>query len=128
MGGRAAGAARHRHPDAGQASVPVRELYASPKVTQKLLDDSQLDIAEWLVEKCAQRFARKEGAAFIAGDGILKPRGLLTYPTAAEGDDTRAWGTFEHVNTGTAGGFGSAPAGSDKLIDLVYSLLISAEN
>lgn len=112
-------------PTLGKLTVPVHEVYAMPKVTQKLLDDSQLDIAEWLVEKCSQRFARKEGAAFIAGDGILKPRGLLTYPTAAEGDDIRAWGTFEHINTGTAGGFGSPPAGSDKLIDLVYSLKVA---
>ena len=112
-------------PTLGKLSVPVHEVYAMPKVTQKLLDDSELDVADWLVTKCAQRFARKEGAAFVLGDGMLKPRGLLTYPTAAEGDGTRAWGTFEHINTGTAGGFGSAPAGSDKLIDLVYSLKVA---
>jgi len=111
-------------PTLGKLSVPVHELYAAPKVTQKLLDDSQLDIAAWLVEKCAQRFARKEGAAFVTGDGIQKPRGLLTYPTAATPDATRAWGTFEHVNTGTAGGWGAAPAGSDKLIDLAYALKV----
>ncbi|WP_454268619.1 phage major capsid protein [Roseovarius sp. MBR-51] len=107
-------------PKLGVLSVPVHEMYAMPKITQKLLDDSELDLASWLVEKCAMRFARKEGAAFIGGDGILKPRGLLSYTTAATPDATRAWGTIEHINTGTSGGFGAA--GGDVLIDFAYSL------
>jgi len=108
-------------PQLGKLTVPVHELYAMPKVTQRLLDDSSLNLAAWLVAKCGQQFARKEGQAFITGDGILKPRGLLTYPTAAQDDDARPWGTIEHVASGADGAFGEADA-ADKLVDLVYAL------
>lgn len=109
-------------PQLGKWSIPVHEIYAMPKTTQKLLDDSMFDIEGWLAGKTADKFARVENAAFLTGDGVGKPRGLLTYTTAATADASRAWGQFQHVNTGTSGGFGTAPAGSDALIDLVFSL------
>lgn len=112
-------------PQIGVLNIPVHEVYAMPKVTQKLLDDSELDLAQWLVEKCSMRFARKEGAAFVNGDGALKPRGFLTYPTAATGDASRAWGTLEHVNTGVSANFDTGTAATDKLIDLVYKLKVA---
>lgn len=106
----------------GKWEIPVHEMYAFPQVTQKLLDDSMFDIEAWLADKTADKFTRTENAAFLNGDGVLKPKGLLTYPTAATADASRAWGTFEHVGTGTSGGFGTAPNGSDKMIDLVYKV------
>jgi len=109
-------------PQLGKWEIPVHEIYAFPQVTQKLLDDSMFDIEGWLSEKVSDKFTRVENAAFLTGDGVLKPKGLLAYPTAATADATRPWGTFEHVGTGTSGGFGTAPNGSDKLIDLVYAV------
>lgn len=109
-------------PQLGKWEIPVHEIYAFPMVTQKLLDDSMFDIEAWLAEKTSDKFTRTENAAFISGDGVLKPRGLLDYSTAATTDATRAWGTFEHIATGTNGGFGATTNGTDKLIDLVYSV------
>jgi len=109
-------------PQLGKWEIPVHEMYAFPQATQKLLDDSMFDIEAWLADKTADKFIRTENAAFLTGDGALKPRGLLTYPTAATADATRAWGTFQHVLTGTDGTFGSTTNGTDKLIDLVYSV------
>lgn len=109
-------------PPTGMWKIPVHEQYAEPQATQKMLDDSVRDFEGWLSRKVADKFARVENAAFITGNGVGKPRGLLTYPTAATADASRAWGTFEHVATGTSGGFGTAPNGSDKLIDLVHKL------
>lgn len=109
-------------PQLGKWEIPVHELYAFPQVTQKLLDDSMFDIEAWLAEKTSDKFIRTENAAFLNGDGVLKPRGLLTYDTAATADATRAWGIFQHVLTGTDGTFGSTTNGTDKLIDLVYSV------
>lgn len=109
-------------PTLGKWEIPVHELYAFPKTTQKLLDDSMFDIEAWLAGKVADKFIRTENAAFLNGDGVLKPRGLLTYPTAVTADATRAWGTFQHVLTGTDGTFGTTTNGTDKLIDLVYSV------
>jgi HK97 family phage major capsid protein len=107
-------------PGLAKWSIPVHEIFAQPKSTQKLLDDSMFDIEAWLSGKVADKFARTENAAFVVGDGILKPKGLFTYPTVATADATRAWGSFEHINTGTSAGFGSAANGSDKLIDLSF--------
>ena len=64
--------------------IRVHELYAQPKATQKLIDDSNVDIETWLATKAADIFARKEDDVFINGDGIGKPRGILTYSDVIE--------------------------------------------
>lgn len=115
-------------PKIGKWSIPVHEIYAQPKVTQKLIDDSAWNIEQWLADKVSDRFARVENAAFVTGNGALKPRGLWTYPTAATADATRPWGTFEHINTGASGAFAAAPGGSDILIDLVFALKAAYRN
>ena len=68
--------------------------------------------------KVSDKFARVEGTAYTDGDGVGKARGLFSYATAATGDDTRAWGTFEHVVTGTNGAFNTTTK-SDPIIDLI---------
>lgn len=103
-------------------NVPLHEIYANIPVTQRLLDDSQFDIAGWVAERIGEKFARSVGAALVKGDGIQKPRGLLSYPTSTDPDATRPWGTIQHINTGAAGAFDTPPAGGDKILDLVYSL------
>jgi HK97 family phage major capsid protein len=105
----------------GRVRIAVFELHAQPKATQKLLDDANLNVEEWLTSKIAGRFSRKENSAFVNGDGITMPRGFATYPTAATADDTRTWGTLEHVATGVAGGF-AASNPSDHLIALMHRL------
>lgn len=109
-------------PKLGKFSVPAHEIYAMPKMTQKLLEDASIDLAAWLINKVGSKFGRQETAAFFTGNGVLKPRGFLTYPTAATADGSRAWGTLEHVSTNSSGTFGSTTNGTDKLIDLQASL------
>ena len=104
-------------PQVGKYRIEAHEMYAQPKVTQKLIDDAATDVEAWLAGKVADKFARVEGAAFTTGDGVGKPRGLFSYTTAATGDDTRAWGTFEHVVTGANGSFHTTKA--DPLQDLL---------
>ena len=60
--------------------ITVEEMYAEPKVTQKLLDDADFDVEGWLVNAIAKQFAKAEGDAFVNGNGVGKPRGLLTHP------------------------------------------------
>ena len=109
-------------PQIGKLRIPVHEIYAMPEATQALIDDANWDVLAWLSEKVGTQFAVTEGAAFLSGSGIGRPRGLLTYPTSATADATRNWGEFEHVVTGTSGGFGADPNGANKLIDLVHKL------
>jgi HK97 family phage major capsid protein len=109
-------------PQIAMLRIPVHEIYAMPEATQQMVDDARFDVVRWLTDKLGRQFGTAEGTAFLAGTGVGKPRGLLTYPTAATADATRAWGTLEHVATGTSGGFGADPAGANKLIDLVHAL------
>lgn len=98
-------------PQIGKKTIPVHELYAQPKATQKLIDDSSIDIESWLSEKVSEIFSRKENTAFITGDGVGKPRGILTY------DDGTDWGQIEQTNSGTSG-----VITADGIILLYYSL------
>ncbi len=109
-------------PQIGMWEIPVHELYAYPQVTQKLLEDSTIDVEAWLANKSYSKFSRKENNAFIVGNGVLKPRGLLDYTVATTADDTRAWGTFQYLYTGTSGGFGATTNGTDKILDTIFEV------
>lgn len=104
-------------PEIGMLRVPVHPQEAEPRVTQQLLDDADRDVGAFLEGKIAEAFGVAESAAFVNGDGVAKPRGLLTYPTAATADATRPWGTIEHINTGTNGNF-AASNPADVLFDV----------
>lgn len=65
-------------------SIPVHELHASPRATQKLLDDSSIDMEAWHSDKVAEKMARKEATAFVTGTGVKQPKGIMSY-TAGDG-------------------------------------------
>lgn len=98
-------------PELGRKIIPVHELFAQPKATQKLIDDSSIDIEQWLAEKLADVFSRKENTAFITGDGVGKPRGILTYANGT------SWGQIEQISSTDAG-----DVTADALIKLYYAL------
>jgi len=97
--------------------IPVMEMYAKPKATQKLLDDAEINVENWLADKVADKFARTESTAFITGTGVLQPRGILTYD-----DGTTNPGQINQVDTGVSGGFAADPNGPDALYDAIYGL------
>ncbi|WP_421621776.1 phage major capsid protein [Alkalilimnicola ehrlichii] len=66
--------------------IAVHEHYAYPSVTQQFLEDSRLDLEQWLQDKIGTRFGRQEAESFIKGDGSGKPRGILDYDTVPDGD------------------------------------------
>ena len=47
-------------------TIPLHELSALPKASQRLLDDSAFDIEAWLAGRIADKFARAEAAAFVS--------------------------------------------------------------
>lgn len=96
---------------------PTAELYANLAATQTLLDDSFVNLEDWIAGEVEEAFAGQERAAFVNGDGDDKPRGFLDYDPVAEG--SHVWGKIGHVLTGADGGFGATPV--DKLIDLIYA-------
>ncbi len=117
--GEAAARPETTSPTLSELSFPTMELYAMPAATASLLDDSAVNIDEWLAEEVRVAFAEQEGMAFVTGDGINKPKGFLTYTTVANASWT--WGNLGTIATGTAGAFPASNAG-DVLIDLVYAV------
>lgn len=105
-------------PGMGMWEIPVHELYAYPKATQKLLEDARINIEAWIAEKSTSKFSRKESSAFTNGDGVRKPRGLFNYDVVATDDATRAWGKFQFVKSGHASQVNNA----DALLDLIFEL------
>jgi len=92
-------------PTVGRWEIQAHEMYAMPKISQKLIDDAATDVEAWLAAKVADKFGRVEGTAFWSGTGVGQPRGLASYTTAATADSSRSWGQFEHVVTGASGDF-----------------------
>jgi HK97 family phage major capsid protein len=100
-------------------SIKLHELAAMPKASQRLLDDSAFDVEGWLAEKIATRFIRAEAAAFINGDGVDKPKGILLPTKVANA--SWVWGQIGYVPTGAAADFATTnPA--DCIVNLVYAL------
>ena len=77
------------------------------KVSEELLSDSVFDIEGYVSEQFGKRIGDKEEDAFLTGNGVSKPIGILHTTGGAE------------VGVTTAG---VAAITGDELIDLVYSL------
>ncbi len=100
-------------------SIRLHELAAMPKASQRILDDTAFDVEGWLATKIAQRFIRAEAAAFVNGDGVDKPRGIMLPPRVPNA--TWTWGNIGYVPSGAAADFPTvAPA--DCIVNLVYAL------
>ncbi len=106
-------------PTLAELTFPTMELYAMPSATSTLLDDSAVNIDEWIAEEVRIAFAEQEGTAFVIGDGVNKPKGFLDYTKVD--NSSWSWGNLGYVITGTAGGF-DATNPSDDLVDLIYSV------
>ncbi|MFC5385347.1 phage major capsid protein [Aquamicrobium segne] len=102
-----------------ELQFPTMELYAMPAATATLLEDTIVDLDQWISSEVEAAFAEQEGAAFVSGNGINQPKGFLDYATVDE--SAWAWGSIGYKATGVAGDF-PANDESDILIDTVYAL------
>jgi len=93
------------------------EIYANPAATQQILDDSEIDLEAWLASEVEKEFSLQEGIAFVAGNGVNKPTGFLTYAVGAANAAAHPFGAIPTTTVAAAAAFTS-----DELIDLVYSL------
>ncbi len=102
-----------------ELQFPTMELYAMPAATASLLDDSAVDLDQWIASEVEAAFAEQEGIAFVSGDGVNKPHGFLDYATVAESG--WSWGNLGYVATGVDAALPASDP-SDVLIDTVYAL------
>lgn len=99
----------------------IGTIYAQPAISQNLLEDNAFDLEGWMLEELSEAFGEGEGTAFITGNGVNKPTGILTYDTTSDADGTRADTKLQYVASGASGAF-AAVAPTDKLIKMVHSL------
>jgi len=98
-------------PQLGQWRIPTHELFANPRATQKLLDDSAVDIEAWISRKVADKFARTENLAFVNGNGVGQPRGFTTYA------DGTTRGTIERIPS-----LDAATIAAEGIYNIIYAL------
>ena len=106
-------------PTLAELAFPTMELYAMPAATSALLDDSAVNIDEWIADEVRDSFATQEGTAFVTGNGTARPKGFLDYTKVANA--SWSWGNIGYITTGAAGAFPATDPG-DRLIDLVYAV------
>lgn len=102
-----------------EVEIPVMEIYAQPTATQSLLDDSFVNIEQWLADEVQLEFAYQEGVAFISGTGNKKPQGLLSQTIAADTADL-AYGSVGYYPTGASGAFHTTTM--DPIYNMIYGL------
>ena len=97
-------------PELSKVSIKAYEMYTMPQATQQMLEDSEVNIEEYLGNCIGRAFGKLEGPGWIAGtgDSVGTPTGILT-------------GTPNYVATGRAGQW-AASAAADSLLDMVYAL------
>lgn len=106
-------------PTLAELAFPTMELYAMPAATASLLEDSVVDLDQWIASEVEAAFAEQEGTAFVTGDGSNKPKGFLDYAKVAEA--SWSWNNIGYIATGVSGDLPASDP-SDVLIDLVYAL------
>jgi HK97 family phage major capsid protein len=106
-------------PILAELQFPTMELYAMPAATQALLDDSVVNLDQWIAQEVETVFAEQETDAFINGDGVNKPKGFMAYTKVAQA--SWSWGNTGYIATGVAGAF-PATNPTDKLVDVIYAL------
>ncbi len=62
----------------GLEEIPAHEMYALVDISNQDLEDSVFDLEAELNSEFATQFAKAEGSAFVSGNAVGKPEGLLT--------------------------------------------------
>lgn len=103
-------------PELAKIHIPVHQIYAKPRVSQKLLDDASINIDQWVCDKIADKFAKIENNAFLFGSGTGQPRGILTADICEI--DKEVWGKVSTLITGSETEFATV----DDILQVVYAL------
>lgn len=99
----------------GSITIPLRELYAEPKYSNRLLADASFNLEERITFAIGRAFAAAENTGFFSGSGSKQPAGLLNATTVADAN----WvpGKVGKIEANSA-----AAISGDDIINLVHSL------
>lgn len=99
--------------------IVANTMEVEPHVDAETLQDSDIDLAADLANEAGIAFGEGEGSALLTGNGVGKPRGLLSYTIVANA--SYAWNKVGYVASGASGAF-AASNPSDALIELQHAL------
>jgi len=94
------------NPKIGLETIPTHEMTALAKVSKQDLEDTVFDLEGFLRDEFAEQFGVLEGTAFISGNAVGQPQGILTHASVSG---------FTGVTT-------SAKIVADDLISTLYAL------
>ncbi|WP_342150240.1 phage major capsid protein [Methylorubrum sp. SB2] len=103
-------------PGIGQVEIVAKKMEAEPRITMEDLQDSEFDMEAWLIRKVSEKMGRLENTAFLTGNGVTQPRGILTYDAGVQGADY-VRGQIEQIANGS-----TTAITENGLIDLIGSL------
>jgi HK97 family phage major capsid protein len=66
-------------------SIYLHQLFAKPRVPYSLLEDNTAKVEEFVRDKIVTQMAAAENKAFLFGDGISQPKGILKYEISTNG-------------------------------------------
>jgi HK97 family phage major capsid protein len=115
------------NPQLVQITTLLHEHYAQPVISQQLVDDSSLDLVDFLVRETSLSFSEAEELALFYGTGLKQPWGLDTIGTSTDNDSVRPWGTIQYTPSGADGAFSSTDP-FDAIKKLFYSLRANYRN
>jgi HK97 family phage major capsid protein len=107
-------------PGLGECAPTFGSLVAKPETTRESLEDLFFDVEAWLTMSAVEQMAVAEGVAFISGNGVNKPTGILAGTPVVTADAARAFGVLQFVASGNAATLGSNPFDLTKSV--VYGL------
>jgi HK97 family phage major capsid protein len=94
----------------GLEEFPTHEMYALVDVSEQMMEDSEFNLEEELQQEFSEQFAVTEGTAFVAGNGVGKPEGILQNGEVAE------------TVSGSASSIADSSGQANGLIDLYHDL------
>jgi len=68
----------------GLEEIPAHEHYALVDISEQDLEDTVFNLEAEMQSEFAEQFAKAEGSAFVSGDAVGKPEGILTNSSVGE--------------------------------------------
>lgn len=112
-------------PTTSMIEIPVHEQRALLKISQQNLEDSQFNLEDFMKQRMMLKFAQSEGTAFVAGNGVGKPRGIMNYPFKASSSYTGGSAGLNNVTDAVAyvaSGAASGKINADDVLNVKMDL------
>ena len=68
----------------GLEEIPAHEMYALVDISEQDLEDSVFNLEAEMQSEFTEQFAKAEGTAFVSGNAVGKPEGILTNSDVGE--------------------------------------------